>query len=663
MVADILLKSSDLFDFRGYGSPNLWLTNADVDVAGDKINVTIHSADLNGTVNITLYKVDKETGLLSDSKDLQTSIAKKSTASVNITWTLTDAAALNIYIDKNNLFPSDDKNDNFVYRVIVQDRPSAYLSVNTTNPDVDSLIETYLEQYVARVPTTNQAEFVISVGRKTPEFLNSNPGFWNGDDGGIFAYGKPDYAPYAGIVGRVSYSSKPTILVFGNRMEGMIASVKKLVSARSLYFADPVNHAKAPVVVDGMDVLGLEIHSILGGFTNYSSPAFLKAATNILFDNAYDIAIKPVKTLATTSYQNNTILRLMNVNSDFSAEFKDAITNISRPVVLSRGLWSDLFTWKGLGRELVAGGRDAWLIEITGGPTTECPSCPNYDFDDMIDFYFPALIAGVQKYSGKNSLDYVGFSNGCRTALSSLEKYQSTGKNNAGYYFDYGTGQYLLTNLSVNPVSRFVGVGCPGAFNGTSANSELISAVGLPALAYLENAGVKHVASTSIINRLVSECIPSGIFSDASPECAEASAAFFIGTEGKVSINLLQDYFNWIKYDSDDQPGQNLNVDKITLINGYNRYEPKEDTPDTGSPIYDLFGAINDLIDFLQGVSGTMMYDLNDDIVILNDQLSIFDATNTSDEIGWVIPGASHSGLVTESSDIVNLKIKEGIKD
>lgn len=45
----------------GFESANSWLTNKDVDVSGSNINITIHSSDLNGTVNVTLYKVDKDT--------------------------------------------------------------------------------------------------------------------------------------------------------------------------------------------------------------------------------------------------------------------------------------------------------------------------------------------------------------------------------------------------------------------------------------------------------------------------------------------------------------------------------------------------------------------------------------------------------------------------
>ena len=45
---------------------------------------------------------------------------------------------------------------------------------------------------------------------------------------------------------------------------------------------------------------------------------FKSVIEKILLDNNYEIAIKTVQTLDTTSYGQNTTLRLKNLNSDFS---------------------------------------------------------------------------------------------------------------------------------------------------------------------------------------------------------------------------------------------------------------------------------------------------------------------------------------------------------
>ena len=163
-------------------------------------------------------------------------------------------------------------------------------------------------------------------------------------------------------------------------------------------------------------------------------------------DNNFEVEIKTVK-----SYNDNTTLRLKNINTDFSENFKDAVIGNLKPVVLARGLWSNLFEWEDFGKELAFdkdNARNTWLIEITGGPKQDCATCPSYEYEDLTDYYWPALITGVQNYSGQKSLDYVGFSNGCRVALDSLKNWSSNGKINAGYVFDSTTGNYLTADLS-----------------------------------------------------------------------------------------------------------------------------------------------------------------------------------------------------------------------
>ena len=258
---------------------------------------------------------------------------------------------------------------------------------------------------------------------------------------------------------------------------------------------------KNPSVIDNLDLTGIGVYDILhnnDNKNNYKTNTneFKAIVKDVLFGNIFDVSIRTVKTLNTTSYQNSTILRLKHVNSDFSDSYKDAVINNPNPVVLARGLWSDLLTWDDFGKELSSdnnNARDTWLIELTGGTTQDCENCPNYEYEDLVDYYWPALVAGVQEYSGKDSVDYVGFSNGCRTALDSLKNYSSTGKNNAGYYFDYDMGDYVYSDLSANPVSSFVGVGCPGAFNGSSLVKDLFNSKGNSVIAKLNNANENHI--------------------------------------------------------------------------------------------------------------------------------------------------------------------------
>lgn len=564
---------------------NLWLTNKDAKISGNNINVTIHSSNVNGNVDISMYRINEATGLVDDVKVLQTNIDSYSASSVAAEWDLSSASALNVYIDESGEF-DENKDDNFVYRVIAQNVPKAYLSINTSYPAVDSLIENYLRQYIDYEENINNAELIISVGKFTKEFKIANPETlkpnglfwwktlgWGYKDNRINAYGKTDSSSYAGIIGRTAYNGKPLILSYGNRLDGDIASVKKLISARELMFSDFSNPEKPPILIDKYDKLALGINNLLRGFTDYSSPQFLSVVNKILFDNAYDVAIRTVKTLDTTSYGESTILRLKNVNSDYSDDFKDAISENDRPVVFSGGIFSDLFRWEednGLALQLAQDGRDVWEIEITGGPTIDADckpegkyNCPNYEYEDLVDYYWPALIGGIERYSGNSIIQYVGHSNGCRVALNSLEKYSSSGKSNAGYYFDMDTGQYLLTGLASEPVDTFVGLGCPGAFNGTSA---LINDVNNNpnSVLRLKNKGITHPDRRDIgreinfFGRLVKEGNP-------------------------ISLNVWSKYTDFIlSNNNDDQPGQKVSTNKLYLIYGIGGLNAIGDEQDDG---------------------------------------------------------------------------------
>jgi hypothetical protein len=162
-----------------------------------------------------------------------------------------------------------------------------------------------------------------------------------------------------------------------------------------------------------------------------------------------------------------------------------------------------------------------------------------------VDYYWPALIGGVQEYSDKDSLDYVGFSNGCRVALSSLEDH-ADGESNVGYYYNFNTGQYEYSDLSADPVSTFIGVGCPGAFEGESA---LISNV--------RNSpnSINRIQNTHITGKEVAKSM-------------NWLVSLFVSDNCRISRNLWQDYFNFIQNTDDNQPGISVSFDKALFISG-----------------------------------------------------------------------------------------------
>ena len=149
---------------------------------------------------------------------------------------------------------------------------------------------------------------------------------------------------------------------------------------------------------------------------------------------------------------------------------------MTQQLILSGGIFSDIEAWEssngqdGLANKLARDeGRDVWEIEMTGGPIGENESSLDYTYQNLVEDYWPALLGAVQYYTGKITMDYVGHSNGCRAALSSLKDYQTTGKSNVGIVQNLITGNNQTVSLQGNSgahvVNTFVGVACPGELN------------------------------------------------------------------------------------------------------------------------------------------------------------------------------------------------------
>ncbi|MBI2549645.1 hypothetical protein HYV83_00500 [Candidatus Woesearchaeota archaeon] len=218
----------------------------------------------------------------------------------------------------------------------------------------------------------SNANVIIIVGH--PRVSNSEPFNITGT---IRSGVKSMLKPYAGVVKKAtdfvnSYSGKPEILAYGNGIQGDVAAVKRLINARSIFLDKGTNSKSYTVFIDDYDSLGISVMDLM---TRNETKLHLKNnnitlandVRKILFDNNFEVAVKPVKTLSTTSYGNSTILRVKNVNSDFSRGYRDVAGISDKPVVLSRGIHSNLFSWQDFARELTGEGFDAWLIESAAG--------------------------------------------------------------------------------------------------------------------------------------------------------------------------------------------------------------------------------------------------------------------------------------------------------
>jgi len=354
---------------------------------------------------------------------------------------------------------------------------------------------------------------------------------------------------------------KRYVVAYGNDVDGTVAAVKKLISAKDLFLTEGTSsYNERTAIIDDFDVTGLSVMDLFHNqenkevYNDRPSNNFKDVVERILTDNNFEISIKTVRTT-----NDNTTLRMKNVNTDYSSDFKDAIVKNSKPVVLARGVFSNLLTWNNFGKDLASdpeNARNSWLIEITGGPGQDCSTCPNYQYEDLVDYYWPALIAGVEQYSGQNTLDYVGFSNGCRVALDSLKNW-SSGKNNAGHCFNTDTGLYDIDcDLAANAVDTFVGVACPGAFEGDSLFKKMLDSNGNSIINKLNNKNIQHV---TFLNLLINGLLDP--FSD-------NYVNIFPDVDSKISTNLLEKYVDWASSTTDAQPGIGLNLNKFAIIQG-----------------------------------------------------------------------------------------------
>ena len=274
--------------------------------------------------------------------------------------------------------------------------------------------------------------------------------------------------------------------------------------------------------------------------------------------------------------------------------------SIIKPIVLSHGMHSDLSTWDSFAEQLAKSGRDTWQIEMYGGPTTECDTCGNYTFDDLKTDYWPALIMGVQEYSGQNDLSYVGYDLGCTVGLEALELFQEKGGSNVGYYFDYNTGQYVIQDLTTHPVGTFVGVACLGNFTRSNYYPENPELPPFPEFirttwvfdnkSVVDQAFHGHIPSafykgSQFINNLLEPKYPGTYLSDVALELLQAAFDVSVppATTIALSTSTYRDIQSWINGSVDPEVGK-INVTNFAIIQS--KYKPNN--------LYEWFGFETD---------------------------------------------------------------------
>jgi len=448
-----------------------------------------------------------------------------------------------VSVDYDDEIDETDETNNFAVKEFVG-LPYVYIESRQDEYGILSFLEPVIIDYVKKnlvsgYYTDNElkADVKVYIGKDNPTNKNNNPTMLNNfefgyDYGSIIYYDRKGLNPYSSIVAGFKtnslFGSSVKVMIAGNDLEGDIAGVKEFIKNQDLFLN---TEDKSSVFIDDENADAIKIYDFLhlgGNFEHYKSfdDEFKKIVSNALNDEMFNVYDKNVVT------NNGITLRLRNLKPNLSSDYLEYLNStgmpVEVPVVLAHGLFSNLTTWETLGAEISNTGRDTWLIEITGGPNQDCDNCIDYTYYNLTDIFVPALLNGVLTFTGKDNLQYVGFSNGCRAALDTLER-----------------GQF-----DSNKIETFVAVGCPGSFEGNSTFGSVIFSKNGEVSRILESIGKNHytfetIAIASLFNR---NYIPKG-------------------GSNKISLNLWKFYENIINSSFDTQPG-NIQVPNFVIIQG-----------------------------------------------------------------------------------------------
>ncbi|MBR9691032.1 hypothetical protein GOV08_05095, partial [Candidatus Woesearchaeota archaeon] len=319
----------------------------------------------------------------------------------------------------------------FVLNNSVNKEYSGFMAVNVSNYDFVRLIENNSVLY---------SDFILSLNTSVPIIVGDVNGFLD-----IGPY------PFNGLVQSSTISGEKIIFIYGNAIDGEVAALRYLKKHLDEFvYLDKAEYVSDIDALSVYDYMHLEENH---PYYNTDTKQFRDIVNKSLFGKVEEEVID-VKT------NDGVLLRALKLKPENSQKLIEYRHNVSLPIVLARGLWSNLYSWQEFGLELADEGREVYLIEITGGPGQDCNDCVNYDFNDLINSYWPALIGTIQSLSN-SSIQYVGHSNGARTGVSSLEVYNEVGMNNSGFYFN--GSDWINVSMTPHPVDTFIAVGMPGA--------------------------------------------------------------------------------------------------------------------------------------------------------------------------------------------------------
>lgn len=456
---------------------------------------------------------------------------------INVDWKIDNGHQLQVIIDPENELNDENKINNYAKRTFTR-KPLMYLETNLSPLVAKLEIENFIKKSLGEeffVNDEDMAEVIIFVGDpiKT-DYESYNLNFDYIDN----YLDKTDL--YTGEILSYLNDSKIVVEILSSGIDGKLVGVK-FFSEDSSYFLEGNNFT-----IDKYNVEAIQIYDFLHSANNlinynYNIDAFRNNVHNVLYDNQFFVKDMEIP----VDFENGTInYKMRRLMPENSVEYREFINKDLYPIVMGGGLWSDITTWQELGGELANEGYEVYLIELTGGESSECVDCYNYPYEFLTDEVYPAYIEEVLEESEQDKIKYIGHSNGARVPLDSLTKGE------------------------VNPeiVDTFVAVGVPGAFEELSLFGQVIKLYGENTLNSFEEKKIEHATISEITN----EMAKFQMFHYNEDDIVLLSFAKLLHLAGnkKISSNLFGEYYNWINSTIDEQPGKNLKLEHFTLIYG-----------------------------------------------------------------------------------------------
>ena len=268
-------------------------------------------------------------------------------------------------------------------------------------------------------------------------------------------------------------------------------------------------------------------------------------------------------------------------------QFRILLMIDNSPVVLSHGMHSNLLTWNDFATKLAESGRDSWLIEMYGGPTTDSDCkptgnyyCPNYTFTDL-----------------KTYNTFVGF--GC---IGNFSNYLShyTGQKYYPYFSDYINKHYYYFFPNTTFYNSHAGHLAGNYFKSINFLKDEGISLGLSKLFgpyFITSTGTSLPTAATVLTDVVVSTMSSDL-------------PGYLNTN-KISLNVYRDLSNWTVY-GELPIGSQVNISNILII---------QSTFDKDECYKNIFGNWS-----------CKIYDHSDKFIIDEDQRSICKNINSSNK-------------------------------